>query len=61
MAVLLETTLGDIVIDLFTEERPKSKTWRWFEAAGTFEPINCMFGNLFPGVVKAQLTFSLCY
>ncbi|XP_034017573.1 peptidyl-prolyl cis-trans isomerase-like 4 [Thalassophryne amazonica] len=24
MAVLLETTLGDIVIDLFTEERPKS-------------------------------------
>ena len=25
MAVLLETTLGDIVIDLFTEERPKSK------------------------------------
>lgn len=23
MAVLLETTLGDIVIDLFTEERPK--------------------------------------
>lgn len=25
MAVLLETTLGDIVIDLFTEERPKCK------------------------------------
>lgn len=25
MAVLLETTLGDIVMDLFTEERPKSK------------------------------------
>ncbi|KAM9797934.1 peptidyl-prolyl cis-trans isomerase-like 4 [Neosynchiropus ocellatus] len=24
MAVLLETTLGDIVVDLFTEERPKS-------------------------------------
>jgi len=23
MAVLLETTLGDIVIDLYTEERPK--------------------------------------
>lgn len=27
MAVLLETTLGDVVIDLFTEERPKSKKW----------------------------------
>lgn len=25
MAVLLETTLGDIVVDLFTEERPKCK------------------------------------
>lgn len=25
MAVLLETTLGDIVIDLFTDERPKCK------------------------------------
>lgn len=25
MAVLVETTLGDLVIDLFTEERPKSK------------------------------------
>ena len=25
MAVLLETTLGDLVIDLFTEERPKSR------------------------------------
>ncbi|XP_053499062.1 peptidyl-prolyl cis-trans isomerase-like 4 isoform X4 [Ictalurus furcatus] len=24
MAVLLETTLGDIVVDLYTEERPKA-------------------------------------
>jgi len=26
MSVLLETTLGDIVIDLFTDERPRGKT-----------------------------------
>ena len=25
MSVILETTLGDIVIDLFTEERPRGK------------------------------------
>lgn len=25
MAVLLETTLGDIVIDLYTEERPRGE------------------------------------
>lgn len=30
MAVLLETTLGDIVIDLFTEERPKSEKQSYF-------------------------------
>lgn len=27
MAVLLETTLGDIVVDLYTEERPKSNNF----------------------------------
>lgn len=26
MAVLLETTLGDVVIDLYTEERPRGET-----------------------------------
>ena len=25
MSVILETTLGDIVIDLFTDERPRGK------------------------------------
>lgn len=30
MAVLLETTLGDIVIDLFADERPKSKKNKLF-------------------------------
>lgn len=35
MAVLLETTLGDIVIDLFTEERPKSKKIQWFALNGS--------------------------
>lgn len=25
MAVLLETTLGDVVIDLYTEERPRGE------------------------------------
>lgn len=30
MAVLLETTLGDIVIDLFTEERPKGDKYTEF-------------------------------
>ena len=25
MSVILETTIGDLVIDLFTEERPRSK------------------------------------
>lgn len=30
MAVLLETTLGDIVIDLFTEERPKGEKYTEF-------------------------------
>jgi hypothetical protein len=25
MAVVIETTLGDITVDLFTEERPRSK------------------------------------
>ena len=34
MAVLLETTLGDIVIDLFTEERPKSKKHTQFPHNG---------------------------
>ena len=28
MAVLLETTLGDIVVDLYTEERPKGGIYR---------------------------------
>lgn len=35
MAVLLETTLGDIVIDLFTEERPKSKKIKQFLRLGS--------------------------
>ncbi len=35
MAVLLETTLGDIVIDLFTEERPKSKKFKRFPHRGS--------------------------
>lgn len=25
MAVVIETTIGDITVDLFTEERPRSK------------------------------------
>lgn len=36
MAVLLETTLGDIVIDLFTEERPKSEKQSKFFRGETF-------------------------
>lgn len=36
MAVLLETTLGDIVIDLFTEERPKSKNIHTLKTLKTF-------------------------
>lgn len=28
MAVLLETTLGDVVIDLYTEERPRGEPAR---------------------------------
>lgn len=35
MAVLLETTLGDVVIDLFTEERPKSKKMKPFSHDGS--------------------------
>lgn len=35
MAVLLETTLGDIVIDLFTDERPKSKNTKSLTLGGS--------------------------
>lgn len=34
MAVLLETTLGDVVIDLYTEERPRGEACRLRDPAG---------------------------
>lgn len=34
MAVLLETTLGDVVIDLYTEERPRGETGGLRDLAG---------------------------
>lgn len=52
MAVLLETTLGDIVIDLFTEERPKSKTRRGFTGGRklSFGVIGARMSDLLPGL-----------
>lgn len=52
MAVLLETTLGDIVIDLFTEERPKSKTRRRFTGSRklSFGVIGARMSDLLPGL-----------
>lgn len=39
MAVLLETTLGDVVIDLYTEERPRGEARAHSTLAGPRSPF----------------------
>ena len=42
MAVLLETTLGDIVIDLYVKERPKCKTDYSIQSNDVNEYLGCL-------------------
>lgn len=56
MAVLLETTLGDVVIDLYTEERPRGEApaLLTFRRAALFFPPLCLFCPV-PGVDWLEL------
>jgi hypothetical protein len=49
MAVVIETTLGDITVDLFTEERPRSKFLEFVKPRASALPIVLASGLLFSG------------
>lgn len=54
MAVLLETTLGDLVVDLYTEERPRGEAKPGNRCCGS----RCVYGFLLqPYFVLARLVF----
>jgi hypothetical protein len=47
MAVVIETTLGDVTVDLFTEERPRSKVLEIVKPHAPTLPVVLAFGLLF--------------
>lgn len=48
MAVVIETTLGDITVDLFTEERPRSKCHQYYKPHAPILQVVFASGHLFP-------------
>lgn len=53
MAVLLETTLGDVVIDLYTEERPRGEARAPLTPGLGREPASPLFPLCFPTFPRA--------